>query len=139
MIKQLLVDEVEDIAFRIAQEHLRFDEPIPDFKTRYPNTLEACLGTPFLRAFGKNPYRSLVAKASILFYLLIKRHPFLNGNKRIAITTLLIFLLKNGKWLKTDVSDLYNFTIWVAESKSEDKEHIVISIEGFIHRHLRTS
>jgi len=47
-------------------------------------------------------YHGLIGKAAILFYLLIKNHPFKNGNKRIAITTVLVFLSINKKWLKVD-------------------------------------
>jgi death on curing protein len=92
--------------------------------------------TPFQRFSGKGLYPTLVVKAGILFYLMIKNHPFLNGNKRIAITTLLYFLLKNSKWLKADTQELYNFTVWVAQSHSEFKEQVVSAINKFIRKHL---
>ena len=129
--------EVERIAFTLAQQHLAFDEPIPDFSTRFPNVLESCLATPFQRFFGKIPYRSLIAKAGELFYLLIKDHPFQNGNKRIAITTLLIFLHKNDQWLEADMEPIHKLTIWVAESKAGDKELVVMAINEFIRKHLK--
>lgn len=128
--------DVEYLAFRLAKEHLSFNEPIPDFSTRFPNVLESCVLTPFQRFSGKALYRTLVAKASILFYLMIKNHPFQNGNKRIAITTLLVFLDKNNKWLKVDSQNLYNFTVWVAQSPAELKESVVMGIEKFIKTYL---
>ena len=97
MMRAVTVEEVEYIAFKLAREHLAFDEPIPDFQTRFPNRLESCLLTPFVRFAGTSPYSSLSAKAAMLLYLMIKNHPFQNGNKRIAITTLLVFLHKNGQ------------------------------------------
>jgi death on curing protein len=135
-VKAINIAEIEYIAFRLAKEHLSFDEPIPDFSTRYPNMLESCVLTPFQRFSGKALYPTLVSKAAILFYLMIKNHPFLNGNKRIAITTLLTFLHDNGKWLKADTQELYNFTVWVAQSQSEFKEQVVSAIEKFIRSHL---
>jgi prophage maintenance system killer protein len=51
-----------------------------------------------------------------------------NGNKRIAITALLTFLYSNGKWLKADTQELYNFTVWVAMSPSQVKEQVVAAI-----------
>jgi len=132
----ITVKEVEYIAFRLAREHLSFDEPIPDFSTRFPNTLESCLVTPFQRFSGKSLYPSLVAKASILLYLMIKNHPFQNGNKRIAITTMLVFLYNNNKWLKVDTQSFYNFTVWVAQSPAELKDSVVMGIEKFIKSHL---
>ena len=101
--------------------------------------LESCVLTPFQRFSGKELYPTLVAKASILFYLIIKNHPFLNGNKRIAITTLLTFLFDNGKWLKTDTQELYNFTVWVAQSPSEFSKQVVGIIEKFIRDHLASA
>ena len=132
----ITVADVEYLAFRLAKEHLSFDEPIPDFSTRFPNVLESCVVTPFQKFSGKSLYPSLVAKASMLFYLMIKNHPFQNGNKRIAITTLLTFLFGNGKWLKADNQELYNFTMWVAQSPSEFNEQVVAAIQKFIRNHI---
>ena len=97
------VREIEYMAIRLAKELLSFNEPIPDFSTRYPNILESCLAAPFQRFSGKYLYSSLISKASVLFYLMIKNHPFQNGNKRIAMTTLFVFcpnmhLLTNLKY-----------------------------------------
>lgn len=135
-MEAVTVQEVEFLAFRLAQEHLAFDEPIPDFSTRFPNILESCLITPFMKFDGKRLYSSLSSQAGMLFYLLIKNHPFQNGNKRIAITTLLLFLLKNKKWLRVDATKLYNFTIWVAQSPPELKDEVVMAIKKFIQTHL---
>jgi death-on-curing family protein len=136
MMRIITVADVEYLAFRLAKEHLSFNEPIPDFSTRFPNVLESCVVTPFQRFSGKALYPSLVAKAGILFYLMIKNHPFQNGNKRIAITTLLAFLHGNGKWLEADTQELYNFTVWVAMSPAEFKEQVVAAIQKFIRNHL---
>ena len=135
-MKIITIADVEYLAFRLAKEHLSFDEPIPDFSTRFPNLLESCVLTPFQRFSGKALYPTLIAKAGILFYLMIKNHPFQNGNKRIAITTLLTFLYDNGKWLRADIQEFYNFTVWVAQSPPEFKEQVVAAIEKFIRDHL---
>jgi death-on-curing family protein len=131
----LSVKEVEYIAFRLAQECLSFNEPIPDFSTRYPNVLESCLAAPFQGFSGKSFYAGLMQKAGILFYLMIKNHPFQNGNKRIAITTLLVFLHKNKMWLKVDTQELYNFTMWIAQSPPQLKPETIKAIEKFFKQH----
>ena len=136
-MKIITVKEVEFVAYRLAREHISFNEPIPDFSTRLPNVLESCLVTPFMKFSGKSLYPSVSAKASILFYLLIKNHPFQNGNKRIALTTLFMFLMvKHRKWLISDERELYNFTVWVAQSPAELKDEVVMGIEKFIKSHL---
>jgi len=74
-------------------------------------------------------------KAGMLFYLLIKDHPFQNGNKRIAIIALIVFLLKNDQWLEADMMPLYRFTVWVAKSKPEDKDFVIpLSNSGSLRR-----
>lgn len=128
--------EVEYIAFRLAQELFSFNEPIPDFSTRFPDILESCLATPFQSFSGESLYPTFISKASILFYLMIKNHPFQNGNKRIAMTMLFVFLHKNKKWLKADTQELYNFTIWVASSPSQVKEETVKAVEKFLKSHI---
>lgn len=132
----ITVSAVEYVAFELAKKHLIFDEPIPDFTTRFPNVLESCVVTPFQKFSGKFLYPSFVPKAAILFYLMIKNHPFQNGNKRIAITTLLTFLFVNKKWLEVDHTTFLNFSLWIAESQSEYKEQVVAIIEQFIKGNL---
>ncbi len=135
-MKTITLKEVEYIAFKLARETLSFDEPIPDFSTRFPNVLESCLATPFQTFSGKSLYPRLVSKAGILFYLLIKNHPFQNGNKRVAMTVLFVFLYKNNKWLKVDTQELYNFTVWVASSPRTVKDETVKATEKFLKRYL---
>lgn len=136
-MKAVTIQEVEYIAHRLAKELMAWGEPIPDFSTRFPNILESCLSVPFQSFSGKSAYKGLVAKASILFYLMIKNHPFENGNKRIAVTTLFFFLYKNKKWLRLDSQELYNFAVWVAQSPPRVKEATVQAIQKFITTYLR--
>lgn len=135
-MKKLTIKEVEYLSFRLARETMSFNEPIPDFSTRFPNILESCLATPFQTFGGRSLYSTFLAKASILFYLLIKNHPFQNGNKRIAMTTLFTFLHKNVKWLKVDTQELYNFAVWVASSPPKLKDETVKAVEKFIRTYL---
>lgn len=136
MMRIITVKEVEYLAFQLAQEILAFNEPIPDFSTRFPNILESCLATPFQSFSKKSLYPGLISKASVLFYLMIKNHPFQNGNKRIAITTLFVFLYKNKKWIKVDSQELYNFTVWVAQSPPQFKDETLKATEKFLKTHV---
>ena len=129
-MKFITLVEVEYISFRLA------NEPIPDFSSRFPNILESCLIAPFQKFSQKDVYSSFVKKASVLFYLMIKNHPFKNGNKRIAMTTLFVFLYKNGKWLKVNGQELYNFSVWVAGSPAKLKDAVVSGIEKFLESYL---
>lgn len=136
-MKDISLKEVEYIAHSLAKKTMKWNEPIPEFNTRFPNKLESCIITPFLKFDNKVFYKGLNEKAAILFYLMIKNHPFQNGNKRIAITTLLTFLYKNNKWIEVDNTKFYNFAKWVALSDPEVKNQTVGAIAEFIKKNSR--
>lgn len=135
-MKFISIAEIEYLAFNLAKETMDFNEPIPAFSTRFPNILESCLGTPLQGFSGKSLYHGLIGKAAILFYLMVKNHPFQNGNKRIAMTTLFVLLHKNKKWLKVDNQELYNFATWIAASPARLKGETVKAVEKFIKTYL---
>ncbi|MDA3793550.1 MAG: type II toxin-antitoxin system death-on-curing family toxin [Elusimicrobia bacterium] len=135
-IKRITIKEVEVIAHKLARTRLQFDEPIPDFNLRFPNILESCLLVPFQTFSKKLLYKGLISKAAILFYLMIKNHPFQNGNIRIAMTALFVFLYKNGRWMSVNINDLYEFTMRIASSPAENKEEYLQIIKKFIKKHL---
>lgn len=135
-MKRITISEVEYLAHHLAKIMMSWNEPIPDFGLRFPNILESCLAGPFYTFAKKSLYHGLVQKSAMLFYLMIKNHPFQNGNKRIAMTTLFVFLHKNKKWLKVDNQELYNFAKWVAESNSKLKDETVKAAEKFIKSYL---
>jgi death-on-curing family protein len=135
-IERVTILDVEYVAHRLAQETMMWSDPIPDFSTRYTNALERCIDQPYQTFGGKQLYPKLIKKASILFYLMIKNHPFQNGNKRIAMATLFYFLYKNKKWLKVDNQELYNFAKWVAESNPKLKKSTIDAVETFLHVYI---
>lgn len=134
--KPISVAEIEYTAFRLAEEFMTWDEPIPAFGSRFPNVLESCVNQPFLKFNKKDLYRGIIGKTAILFYLMIKNHPFQNGNKRIAVATLFYFLYKNGKWLSIKSMDLYNFARGVAKSKTFSREKQIMNIQNVLKKHL---
>ena len=134
-MNRLSIQDVEFLAHRLASETMSWNEPIPDFKTRFPGILESCLAMPFATFGGKDFYKTIIEKASILFYLMVKNHPFQNGNKRIAVTAMLTFLAINGKWLHVDNKQLYSFAVWVASSPAELKGDTVSAIQTFLKKY----
>ena len=134
--RSLTIFEIKHITHSLAKEMMVWDEPIPKFDSRFPGILESCVAVPF-QTFGRRLlYKGLLGKAAILFYLMVKNHPFENGNKRIAMTTLFYFLYKNKKWMKVDNKELYNFAKWVAESNPKLKDETVAAIRKFIETYM---
>jgi len=134
--KWISVNDFESLCFTLARAHLSFKQPIPDFITRNPGVLEACLETPLQGFGGKDPYPNLIDKLTLLFYLLIKNHPFRNGNKRIAFMTILTILYLNKLWLNAGKLSPYKLAVEVAESKMKDKKIMLKQIHNFIIKHL---
>jgi hypothetical protein len=52
------------------------------------------------------------------------------------MTTLFVFLFKNKKWIKVDSQELYNFTVWVAQSPPQFKDEVLRATEKFLKAHL---
>ena len=125
MTKWLTLEHIRDVCFVYAETHLAFDEPIPPFNTRFPGKLEAILEIPKQEFEGRPFYPTFTEQVAALFYSLIKEHPFLNGNKRIAVISLLLFLLLNKKWLDIDWGTFYKATMIVAESNPKEREDVL--------------
>jgi len=128
----LNLKDIENICYEYAKAHLTYDEPIPSFGSRYAGKLEAILAMPEQTVGGKLAYPELYQQASILFYEMTKQHPFLNGNKRIACVSLLAFLALNNQWLKTTWKSLYDISVTVAGSKTENREGVLKLLNDFI-------
>ena len=52
------------------------------------------------------------------------------------MTKLLVFLYRNKKWVRVDTQELYNFTVWVAQSPRTVKNETVKAIQKFLKTHL---
>lgn len=74
----------------------------------------------------KEIYSSIEEKASMLLYLIVKNHAFVDGNKRIAAACFLLFLERNQLMYddkrQTIISNeaLASLTLFVASSKAEE-------------------
>jgi death-on-curing family protein len=135
-MKNITIQEVEELAHVLAQKQMSWDEPIPEFGTRYPGRLESCLASVFQTFGRKNLYPTLTEKAAVLFYLLIKNHPFINGNKRIAVTSLLVFLSLNNKWLSASNEEMYDIALIVAKSPPKLRRGTYELIKDFVDKNL---
>lgn len=135
-MRPITIKEVEYLSFELAKKHMEWNEPTPNFSTRYPGILESCVSNAFQTYGKKELYPTLLDKAAMIFYQMIKNHPFVNGNKRIAVTTLLIFLALNDKWIEVSNEQLYNLAFFVAESQPKLKKSVVLFIKDSIRYNL---
>ena len=84
---------------------------------------------------GKELYPTLFDKASILFYLAVKNHPFEDGNKRMGLLLLILFLFKNDLWIECPNDELFEFVIHVAKSETTKKDYILKYIKEFLKKY----
>ncbi len=80
--------------------------------------LESAVSRPQAVFNNAELYPTIFHKAAALAESLIKNHPFLDGNKRTAITSTAIFLQMNGHSLKASQRELVDFTLALATNKS---------------------
>ncbi|MBI2195835.1 MAG: type II toxin-antitoxin system death-on-curing family toxin [Candidatus Levybacteria bacterium] len=119
------IEDFEYICFNTARELMSFSEPIPDYTTRENSLLESALASPRQTFDGKLLYPTLEEQAAVLFYSLIKNHPFKNGNKRIAVMSLLIFLTLNNKWIEMNPVKLYRLAYVVSGSSPSIRDEVL--------------
>ena len=79
--------------------------------------LQSSVERPKAMFEGKDLYPDIFHKAAALMESLIKNHPFIDGNKRTAITAAGIFLQINGQPLNTSQKNLERFTLKMAAGK----------------------
>jgi len=63
---------------------------------RDAHLLDQSVNSPFHTFDGQNLYSDIRAMAAHLAFSLVKNHPFLDGNKRIGILAMMVFLKING-------------------------------------------
>ena len=99
--------------------------------------LEAAVAAVYQGFGGVDAYPSVEEKAANLLYLVVKDHPFSDGNKRIGSCLFLHFLARNGL-LGTDGRPpitngmLVALTLMVAESRPDEKDSMVSLLMGFL-------
>lgn len=83
-------------------------------------SLQSAVTSPKATFAGKELYPDVFHKAAaaLLMESIIKNYPFIDGNKRTAITSAGIFLKRNGYALKPTQEELEQFILKMAAGKT---------------------
>lgn len=81
--------------------------------------LDSALNSPFQSFAGEELYPSIQAKAARLGFNIIKNHPFLDGNKRIGMLAMMVFLEVNGIELECSDEDIVDIGLGIASGNYE--------------------
>lgn len=122
----------------IGQTEDKFNSPL--FGKEKDKSFKSSIGQIY-QSFGeKELYPSIEEKASMLLYLIVKNHSFVDGNKRIAATIFLYFPNKNGVLYHEDGralidgNTLASITLMIAESNPTEMETVKRIIMSILNR-----
>ena len=116
---------------------LKFNSDSNIFALERNEGLKAILGAIYQSFDGKDLYPTIEEKCANFFYMVIKNHVFIDGNKRIAATLFIYFLdyykilFKDNKQI-IDNNTLVALTLLIAESNPKEKEILVDLIMNFL-------
>ena len=93
--------------------------------------LESAVALPRATFAGQDLYPTLVDKAAILGFALIKNHPFLDGNKRLGHAAMETFLILNGHEIVATEAEQERIILAVA-SGTLDREAFIEWLRGHV-------
>jgi death on curing protein len=99
-----------------------------------PGLLSSALATPSASFEGDYLHKDIADQAAAYAYHLCQNHPFLDGNKRVALASALVFLDLNGEELEDPQGELYGLMMDVAKGK-KGKAEVAKVIRRLIRRY----
>jgi death-on-curing protein len=82
--------------------------------------LDSALHAPQASFGGQELYPEFVDKAAVLAVRIAKNHPLLDGNKRLAWTCLVMFVVLNGQQLEVSPDDAVDTMLAVAAGELDE-------------------
>ncbi|EGG47946.1 MULTISPECIES: type II toxin-antitoxin system death-on-curing family toxin [Streptomyces] len=95
-----------------------------DVVVRDVGLLESVVHRPSATMFGQEAYGDLLGKAAALLQSLVINHPFVDGNKRTAWVSCMVFLAMNGLQLRPDIDAAERLVIAVATGAMDEVKAI---------------
>jgi prophage maintenance system killer protein len=119
--------ELRSAIDKLKQELLSKDQATELFsKELKKDGLESIIGNIFQSFGGKEIYPSLEEKAANILYLIVKNHPFVDGNKRCGAFAFIWFLKKfNLLPINLRAEALTAITLLIAISDAKEKDRMI--------------
>ena len=130
--KEITYEDCIDIINR-----LKFNNDSNLFALERNQGLKAILGNIYQSFDGVDLYPSIEEKGANFFYLVIKNHSFIDGNKRIAATLFIYFLdfyniLYRNDNKVIDNNILVALTLLIAQSNPKEKDILIDLVMNFL-------
>lgn len=84
---------------------------------RSPDALASCAQQPQQQFAGQDLYPDLFSKAAAYAFFICQNHPFIDGNKRTAAFSMILFLELNGLECMAKNDDLEKMFLEIAKGK----------------------
>lgn len=84
--------------------------------------LRSAIAMPETTFDGEYLHPSVFEMAAVCLFYLARNHPFVDGNKRMALMCALVFVGLNGQRLRADPDDLYSLVDGVAAGAIDKAE-----------------
>jgi death-on-curing family protein len=137
LIRYLSKEDITSIYLVLFDRFKEIGEPIPPFLQVNEKEIENLVIIPQTKHFNEEQYSTIESKAAILFYKINKGHIFPNGNKRISLACLFVFLEINNKRLEITEDEATAKAIEVANSDPRDFDNAKEKLEAWIKVNLR--
>lgn len=120
-VDYLTVEDLLEIAAGVLDE----------VQLRDAGLLASATARPAMSVFGEDPYPTFPEKAAALMHSLVRNHPLVDGNKRLAWSAMRAFCLLNGRDLVYTVDEAEAFVLAAAAGDLDAPE-----IAAWISNHL---
>ena len=116
---------------------LKFNNDSDLFALERNQGLKAILGSIYQSFDGVDLYPTIEEKGANFFYLIIKNHSFIDGNKRIAATLFIYFLYFYNILFRNNIQVIDNntlvaLTLLIAQSNPKEKEILIDLVMNFL-------
>lgn len=120
--------------------HLTLDEALhiarrtigDDVVVRDAGLLQAAVARPAASVDGRDAYPTLVDKAAALVHSGVRNHALVDGNKRLGLMLLVVFLGVNGRRLTMSNDQAFRFIVAIAEGRLDDVPAIATRLARFV-------
>lgn len=116
-----------DEALHVARRTLGADSAIRDV-----GLLEAAVARPAASEGGNDAYPTLVEKAAALVHSAVRNHALVDGNKRLGLMLLVVFLGVNGARLHASNDQAYDFIVAIAEGELDAVLEIAAALSSMV-------
>jgi len=135
---KITYEECQEIVATMKDDLMSREEASKLFGHEREHGLDQVIGAIYQTFSGDDLYPTIEDKAAHVLYLIIKDHPFNDGNKRIGSFLFVYFLNKSGYLYRADGENKINdnalvvLALLVAESNPKDKELLINLIKQLV-------